>query len=363
MLDSALLEPILWKEPSLHLLDQRLVPGQKTYLICNNLTQVISAIHGMAVRGAPAIAIAGAYGLAMEIHELSRNKSIPDYSWLLNATQSLQESRPTAVNLSRMIADFLKRITPELWTTNPMERVYQQALDFAQGEFQKDIIANRKIGQNALSLFSPQKKELHILTHCNTGALATAGHGTALGIIRSLRDAGFQVTVYADETRPYLQGSRLTAFEMQEEGIPCFIITDGMPAWLMNDRRIDAVVVGCDRIAGNGDTANKIGTRGLAIIARECGVPFYVAATRDSFDLGLSDGSEIPIEMRKPSEVTSLSFLRSPDGEPLLSDGILAPPHAKALNPSFDVTPARYITKIVSEMGVWDPKEIRSHLG
>jgi methylthioribose-1-phosphate isomerase len=351
---SSKLEPLLWEDFTFRLLDQRLIPSQKSYFLAKDLDAVIYAIREMVVRGAPAIAISGAFGIALEIR---KNSKIPEISQLDNWLQKLQESRPTAVNLSRMIQDFRKKVLVKGWNLKPYEEFLHICEQFAVEEQKRDRIANQKIGTNALPLFEKENKDLHIITHCNTGALATAGHGTALGIIRSLRDAGYNVTVYADETRPYLQGSRLTAFEMKEEGIECFIITDGMPAWLMNDRKIDAVIVGCDRIAANGDIANKIGTRGLAIIAHEKNVPFYVAGTKDSFDFSLQSGNEIEIEMRNPEEVTSLSFLKKSNGDLAVQEGLIAPIGAKALNPSFDITPAKYITKIITEDGVWNPGE------
>ncbi|WCL48418.1 S-methyl-5-thioribose-1-phosphate isomerase [Leptospira sp. GIMC2001] len=348
------LKPILWENPTLRLLDQRLIPMQKSYIQTKDLADVITAIQEMAVRGAPAIAISGSFGLFMEFQKFT---AAPPYSKIRAICERLQNSRPTAVNLSRMISDFLNEFTEQNVRNSDWKEILDGMEKFAQRQYDMDLKSNLQIGQNALSLFEGKNKKLNIITHCNTGALATAGHGTALGIIRSLRDAGFEVTVYADETRPYLQGSRLTAFEMMEEGIPCYIITDGMPAWLMNDRHIDAVIVGCDRIARNGDTANKIGTCGLAMIAREFKVPFYVAGTKDSFDQKSSDGSQIEIEMRNPMEVTQLNFLKNSQGENLIPAGIIAPASAKALNPSFDITPARFITKIITEIGIFDPGE------
>lgn len=351
------LQPILWKGNHLLLLDQRVIPSQKKFIECRDLDSVIEAIATMATRGAPAIAIAGAFGLVLEIQNSLTLNIRPDYSEFLHWCKKLNQSRPTAVNLSRMITDFQTIVTKERWDNFSLEENLSIAEKFAIGEYERDLTANLQIGQNALSLFPKDKKELHIITHCNTGALATSGHGTALGIIRTLHASGYKVHVYADETRPYLQGSRLTAFEMKEEGIPCHIITDSMSAWLMGDRKIDAVIVGCDRIAKNGDTANKIGTRGLAIIAKSAGVPFYVAATKDSFDSKILTGDDIPIEMREESEVTSFSFLKNSNGEPILPQGILSPIDIPALNPSFDVTPSKYITKVITEDGVWNPGE------
>lgn len=350
---------MIWNRPTLSILDQRLIPSQKIYLNCINLDSVILAIRSMAVRGAPAIAIVGAFGIAMEIGQLLsvKDKTKPHYAYLVSLTEKLKESRPTAVNLSRMISNLLSNLTISKWENSSLEEIFLLLEEFSIQEFQRDIEANQKIGKNALEIFSDSKKDLNIITICNTGALATAGHGTALGIIRSLNENGYNLTVYALETRPYLQGSRLTAFEMQEEGIDCYIITDGMSSWLMNDRKIDAIIVGCDRIAKNGDTANKIGTRNLAIVAKEYNVPFYVAGTKDSFDLRTSTGDEIPIEMREPSEVTSLSFIKDSEGSPIIQEDIIAPIGAKALNPSFDITPARFITKIITETGIYTPGE------
>ena len=201
----------------------------------------------------------------------------------------------------------------------------------------------------------PEKKELSILTHCNTGALATAGHGTAIGILRTLRDSGFRLTVYAGETRPYHQGSRLTSWELMQEGIECFIIADSMAGWLCKSRKIDAVIVGADRIAPNGDTANKIGTYSLSIIAKEHSIPFYIAATSVSFDFTIRTGEEINIEMRPEDELTRNSFLKDSDGKFYIPEGVLSPLGAKALNPGFDVTPAKYISAIVTEKGIISP--------
>lgn len=358
---SRILQPIIWKKDHLELLDQRLIPSQKVYIRCLELNHTIDAIKTMATRGAPAIAITGAFGLVLELKKISGSKSgKPDYEAFLKFCDRLQNSRPTAVNLSRMLLDLKAKINREFWNKSELNQLVDACEEFAVGEFDRDILANKAIGENALSLFPKEKKNLHIITHCNTGALATAGHGTALGIIRTLSRNRYSVYVYADETRPYLQGSRLTAFEMREEGIDCHIITDSMSAWLMNDRKIDAVIVGCDRIAKNGDTANKIGTLGLAIIAKAHGVPFYVAATKYSFDDSIETGKDIPIEMREESEVTSFSFLKDRHGEPLIDEGVIAPMGVPALNPSFDVTPASYITKIITETGVWNPGEQRT---
>ncbi|TGL45508.1 S-methyl-5-thioribose-1-phosphate isomerase [Leptospira meyeri] len=347
--------PIQWKSTHLELLDQRILPGKKEFLKIVSVEETILAIREMAVRGAPAIAITGVFGLALGAKSRVGVASSKDIDSLLT---SVLESRPTAVNLSYAIREAKNRIQgitdwsliTEVWESYGKEMV------------KLDLSANRALGENGLSLFPKDQSEYHIITHCNTGALATAGHGTALGVIRSLRDSGKKVIVYADETRPFLQGSRLTAFEMMEEGIECYIITDGMSGWLMNHRKIDAVLVGCDRVAANGDTANKIGTYNLGIVAKEHGVPFYVCATKDSFDLNLKTGDEIPIEMRKESEVTQFDFLKTEDGKFLFPEGKTSPIGARALNPSFDVTKAHLIKNFITEFGCFVPEEISVRL-
>ncbi len=358
-MESFQLRPLIWDGNTLKLLDQRRIPLRKVYLSCSDLKSVVEAIRSMAVRGAPAIAVSGAFGILLEIRKASGfplQMAKPDYSVFLEACTLLGQSRPTAVNLSRMLENLKRILTPNFWNNSPIGTILETLEEFAIQEFQKDIQANKAIGANALTLFS-EKEELQILTHCNTGALATAGYGTALGIIRSLHSSGKKVHVYASETRPYLQGARLTAFEMLEEGIPCTILTDGMSSWLMTERKMDAILVGCDRIARNGDVANKIGTLNLAIVAKEFGVPFYVAATRDSFDPSLASGKEIPIEMRDESEITQLSFLKDENDEPILKPGTIAPIGVHALNPGFDITPAKYIASIITEEGIFRPGE------
>ncbi|WP_411823738.1 S-methyl-5-thioribose-1-phosphate isomerase [Leptospira sp. 'Mane'] len=347
--------PISWQTGELTLLDQRSLPKQKTFLKIRTVDETIFAIREMAVRGAPAIAITGVFGLALGAKAKSGEVSPGELTDLLS---KVMESRPTAVNLSYALKEAEIRAKQVLvW-----EDVFSIWETLALELMQNDLSDNLNLGKNGLSLFSESKSEVHIVTHCNTGALATAGHGTALGVIRSLRDAGKKVIVYADETRPFLQGSRLTAFEMMEEGIECYIITDGMSGWLFNNRKIDAVLVGCDRVAANGDTANKIGTYTLAISAKQHEVPFYVCATKDSFDLKLETGSSIPIEMRREEEVTRFDFLKDGKGDIFLPEGMTAPIGARALNPSFDITPHSFIRNFITEFGCFPPEEIRTRL-
>jgi methylthioribose-1-phosphate isomerase len=350
------LKSILWKGDKLSLLDQRKIPASKEFVECKTLEDVIDSIKAMVVRGAPAIAMTGIFGLVLE---LKNTKEKIVYEKFLRRTRTLIESRPTAVNLRLAVEDYLKLINEKTYLTRPLSDLMKLSEKYAMSMLEEDLKWNLAIGKNGVGLFPKKQKEISILTHCNTGSLATGGHGTAIGIIRSLRDEGFKVTVYADETRPYQQGSRLTAWEMQEEKIPCYIIAEGMSAWLFQNRKIDAVLVGADRIAPNGDTANKIGTYTLSIVAKENKIPFYVAATKTSFDFSLKDGSQIPIEMRDEEELTQNSFLKDISGNPYLPKGVLSPLGARALNPAFDITPAKYISAIVTELGVIQPVNVR----
>ncbi len=299
-------QALRWKGDALELLDQRLLPDQFVYVTCRSAAQVAAAIRDMVVRGAPAIGCAAAFGIALEPKESS-------YA-------VLAASRPTAVNLA--------------WALERMRRAPDKKAE-AEAIYAEDLAVNRAIGAHGAKLL-PQGARA--LTYCNTGALATAGHGTALGVIRSARGKG--VSVIACETRPYLQGARLTAWECLQEGIPCTLITDNMAGHLMSRKEVDLVIVGADRIAANGDAANKIGTYMLAVLARRHALPFYVAAPLSTFDLKIADGSAIPIEERPAEEVTGYRGLR------------WAPQGIAVRNPAFDVTPAELITAIICEKGV-----------
>lgn len=309
-------QAVRWTGAALDLLDQRLLPGRTEYLTCHSAEDVARAIRDMVVRGAPAIGCAAAFGIALEA------KRGGD---LQRAREVLAASRPTAVNL--------------FWALERMARASDHEAE-ARAIFDEDVAANLAMGGFGAALVPDGAR---IMTHCNAGALATAGHGTALGVIRSARDAGKSVSVVANETRPYLQGARLTAWEMVEEGIPITLITDGMAGHLLSRREVDLIVVGADRIAANGDVANKVGTYALAVLAQRHGVPFYVAAPRSTFDPSLADGTAIPIEERGADEVTGYRELR------------WAPVGVKVRNPAFDVTPAELITAIVCETGVARP--------
>jgi len=300
----------------LELLDQRLLPEQKKYLPCRSAAEVAAAIRDMVVRGAPAIGCAAAFGMALEA---KRGGDLQAARTLLAA------SRPTAVNL--------------FWALERMQGAADPEAE-ARAIFEEDIAANLAMGRLGAALVPDGAR---IMTHCNAGALATAGHGTALGVIRSARDAGKSVSVVANETRPYLQGARLTAWEMVEERIPVTLITDGMAGHLIATGEVDLIVVGADRIAANGDVANKIGTYTLAVLAKRHDVPFYVAAPRSTFDLSIADGSRIPIEERGADEVTGYRGAR------------WAPEGVLVRNPAFDVTPADLISAIICEAGTARP--------
>ena len=303
-------EPIRWKGDCLELLDQRLLPDQTGYVTCRTAAEVAQAIRDMVVRGAPAIGCAAAFGVALS------NGSPEGY-------EVLAKSRPTAVNL--------------FWALGRMRKAKDLKAE-AEAIFAEDLAANRAMGKLGAALI-PRKAR--VMTHCNTGALATAGHGTALGVIRSSKNKS--ISVIACETRPYLQGARLTAYELMQEGIPCTLITDSMAGHLMSRGEVDVVVVGADRIAANGDVVNKIGTYPLAVLAKRHGIPFYVAAPLSTFDPKIPNGSRIPIEERPADEVTGYRGSR------------WAPEGVAVRNPAFDVTPHRYVTAIVCEHGVARP--------
>ncbi len=341
---------IQWKEDHLLLLDQRKLPKQTIYFKIQTLQEVIQAIKNMVVRGAPAIAIAGMYGLVLYLKSL---KQKPSWNEVLLQLENLKESRPTAVNLRLSIEKFL-HVFETQWENLSYLELTNQVEKFAIEEENIDIQTNLKISQNGTNLFG-NPKTLNLITYCNTGAIATAGIGTALGIIRELHKRNFFVTVYVLETRPYHQGSRLTTWELMEENIPCYLLCDNMAAWLMQHKKIDAVIVGADRIAMNGDTANKIGTYSLSISALAHNVPFFVAASQTSFDFTIESGNLIQIEMRSEEEITRNSFIRNENNEIIYSEGILAPIGVKVLNPAFDVTPAQNITAIITEKGIIQP--------
>ena len=312
--------PIRWSGSTLQLLDQRLLPGAEVWVDCRTSQEVAAAIRDMIVRGAPAIGVSAAYGMALA--KLG-GEDIADAAAVLKA------SRPTAVNLA--------------WAVDRMLEADRRGADLvaeADAIFNEDVEANRTLGRYGAQLLGESPT---VLTHCNAGALATAGYGTALGVIRAAVEMGKNVAVFADETRPYLQGARLTAWELQQDGIDVTLITDNMSGHFFQQGKFDAVVVGADRIAANGDTANKIGTYTVAVLAHAHGVPFYIAAPWSTIDVQCPSGAEIPIEERSAKEVTEMFGLR------------IAPEGVAVRHPAFDVTPARLISGIITERGVLRP--------
>jgi methylthioribose-1-phosphate isomerase len=326
---------IAWHDGRVSMLDQRELPRETVYLDYTTAEEVAQAIHNMVIRGAPAIGAAAAYGLVL----------VPWYSEaaditklrveLEKAAETLRQARPTAVNLFWAVDRMMNRLEDP--AIDSVEKMKVSALAEAEAIAAEDVAINKQIGSNAMPLI-PQ--EATIIHHCNTGSLATVDYGTALGIIRMAHEKGKKVFALIDETRPRLQGSRLTAFELQQYGVPFKVIVDGASGYYMRTQGVDLCVVGADRIAANGDTANKIGTYNLAVVAHENGVPFYVAAPTTTIDMGTLTGDEIEIEERMSREVTHVGTWQiTPDDTPVG-------------NPAFDVTPAKYITAIITEKGI-----------
>ncbi len=332
-----------WKDNKLYLVDQTLLPHQKIILECITYEDIADAIVGMKVRGAPAIGVTAAYGMVLGMNAYEGTDIEGFFGHLYKIADVLRDTRPTAVNLFWAIDRMVK--TAETEKMLSVKEIKKRLLEEADKMAEEDIAINRSIGAYGQALF---KEGEVILTHCNTGALATVDYGTALGMIRAAHEAGKSVSVYADETRPYLQGARLTAWELMELGIPVTLITDSMAGHFMKKGTITAVVVGADRVAANGDAANKIGTYSVAVLAKENNIPFYVAAPVSTLDLNLSSGELIPIEERHPREITHIG------GHAIAPDGVVV------ANPAFDVTPARYITAIVTEKGVIYPPFIEN---
>ena len=322
-------EPIRWRGDALELLDQRKLPRQVVWVTCRDAHDVAGAIRDMVVRGAPAIGVAAAFGIALAA---LRGDDIGA------AAEELRNARPTAVNLAWAVDRMMGRADSLVCPPEDRQDCLSSTLIAeAQLMFAEDVEANRSIGRFGAALLG---QSTTVLTHCNAGALATAGYGTALGVIRAAAESGKQIAVFAGETRPYLQGARLTAWELQQDGIDVTLITDNMSGHFFQQKRFDAVIVGADRIAANGDTANKIGTYTLAVLANAHGVPFYVAAPISTVDIATPDGGAIPIEERSAGEVTSISGVA------------IAPEGVAARHPAFDVTPASLITAIITERGV-----------
>ena len=327
-----MLETIQWTSAGVVMIDQTKLPREEVFVTCRTYQEVADAIRSMVIRGAPAIGVAAAMGIAIGMQTATTDGEFAEICDTLGAT------RPTAVNLFWAI-DRMKRLYASLNGCS-IEDVRAALVAEAIRVREEDIAINQAIGANGASLIPDGKT---VLTHCNAGALATAGYGTALGVIRSAIASGKRIDVFADETRPFLQGARLTVWELQHDGIPATLITDNMAGHFLHSGRIGCVVVGADRIAANGDVANKVGTYSVAVLAKENGVPFYVAAPVSTLDLSLDSGDSIPIEQRAAAEVTHIH------GVPVAPEG------ARVENPAFDVTPHRYVTAIVTERGVARP--------
>jgi len=341
-----MIKTIEWTNEGVRMLDQRLLPTEEKYLMLRSYEEVAEAIQKMVVRGAPAIGVAAAMGLALGAGQsvgMSVTDLEDDFDYMC---QVMGKTRPTAVNLFWAIERMRRRLQQEKTITNSVETIKESLVDEALRIFNEDIKANRAIGRHGAELI---KDGSTVLTHCNAGALATAGdYGTALGVIRGARDAGKRVAVIADETRPFLQGLRLTAWELAKDNIPVTVITDSMAGHVMKSGKIDTVVVGADRIAANGDTANKIGTYMVAVLAQKHNIPFYVAAPITTLDLSLQSGDEIPIEERAGTEITHIG------GNQMGPDGL------NVENPAFDVTPNELITAIITDRGVARPPYVES---
>jgi methylthioribose-1-phosphate isomerase len=328
-----MIRTIEWTDQGVVMIDQRLLPTEEIYNTYETVEEVAEAIQTMVIRGAPAIGVATAMGIALGVKNLDSEEALD--SNFADICETLRRTRPTARNLfwaiERMTALFeANRHLP----LNELQSILQRE---AVEIHRDDVEINRRMGENGARLL---EKESTVLTHCNAGALATAGFGTALGVIRAAVEDGKAIHVFADETRPFLQGARLTAWEMQKEDIPCTLITDNMSGHFMKLGRINAVVVGADRIARNGDVANKIGTYTVAVLAKEHGIPFYVAAPLSTIDMNTPTGADIPIEQRDTAEITEINGKR------------IAPESTGVENPAFDVTPNRFVTAIITEVGV-----------
>jgi methylthioribose-1-phosphate isomerase len=330
-----------WTDEGVRMIDQTRLPAEEVYRTCRTYQEVAEAIRSMVIRGAPAIGIAAAMGIALGVKNSGAKTLTELRADFEKIAETISKTRPTAANL--------------FWAVKRMRAVFEnsfsccfsdaQAIEVAKGRLEdeakrilaEDIASNEAMGQHGAALLPDSGT---ILTHCNAGALATGGYGTALGVVRAAVAAGKRIQVFADETRPFLQGARLTAWELAKDGIPVTLITDNMAGHFMKLGQVQAVIVGADRIAANGDTANKIGTYTLAVLAHENRIPFYVAAPLSTIDMSLASGEQIPIEERSPAEVTHLAGVA------------IAPPNIKARHPAFDVTPHRYLTAIITERGI-----------
>ena len=333
-----MIQTLEWTASGVRFIDQTKLPNEEVYVTCTTHQQVADVIRNMVVRGAPAIGVAAAMGIALGV----KNSTAENIDKLRQDFDSICDligkTRPTAVNLFWAINRMREKF--ELLSGKPIAQIKQALIEEAQRMHAEDIAANQAMGRHGAALMPASGG---VLTHCNAGALATCGYGTALGVIRAAIEQGKKIHVYADETRPFLQGSRLTAWELMKDGIPTTVISDNMAGAMMKEGKIGAIVVGADRIAANGDVANKIGTYTVAVLAKENGLPFYVAAPFSTIDLQTPSGNQIPIEQRNPREITHFA------GKAVTPEGV------QVENPAFDVTPAKYVTAIVTERGVARP--------
>lgn len=330
-----MIQTLEWTDNGVRFIDQTKLPTEETYVVAKTADQVADVIRTMVVRGAPAIGVAAAMGIALAAQNSQAETTAALKNDLDRAGEMIAKTRPTAVNLFWAIRRMAEKF--EQLRLRPVAQIKQELVNEARRMHAEDIAANQAMGRHGATLLPGSGG---VLTHCNAGALATAGYGTALGVIRAAVEQGKKIHVYADETRPFLQGSRLTAWELMKDGIPTTVISDNMAGAMMKQGKIGAIVVGADRIAANGDVANKIGTYTVAVLAKEHGIPFYVAAPISTVDLACADGSQIPIEQRNTKEVSHIA------GRQMVPDGVMVE------NPAFDVTPAKYVNAIVTERGI-----------
>jgi len=333
-----MIKTLEWTASGIRFIDQTKLPTEEAYVTCSTYEEVADAIRTMVVRGAPAIGVAAAMGIALGVRDAEGDHVAELRREFEQICETIAETRPTAVNLFWAIGRMKDRF--EQVSEMPVPQIKQALITEAQRMYLEDIAANEALGRNGAVLLPTTGG---VLTHCNAGALATCGYGTALGVIRAAVESGKKLQVYADETRPFLQGSRLTAWELMKDNIPTTLISDNMAGAMMRQGKIAAVVLGADRIAANGDVANKIGTYTVAVLAHEHGIPFYVAAPWSTVDLDTPDGSKIPIEQRSAREVTHIA------GKQIAPEGV------RVENPAFDITPNKYITAIITERGVVKP--------
>lgn len=332
------LTPIRWLGDGVEVLDQRELPWREAWIRCTTPDEVAECIRSMALRGAPLIGIAAGYGVALAVRSSGGPARLRDAAEA--AARALGATRPTAVNLAWALERMLRVVGAAVTSGRDPATIRRRAESEAAAIHEEDVLMNRRIGRHGAELLPAA---CTVLTHCNAGALATGGWGTALGVVRSAVEAGKTVRVIADETRPYLQGARLTAWELVHDGIPVTVIADSMAGSILRTGEVQAVLVGADRIASNGDTANKIGTYPLAVLARRHEVPFYVAAPSSTLDRSIADGARIPIEERPADELQVIRGIR------------MTPPEAEARHPAFDVTPAELISAVITEDGVFRP--------